>query len=134
MEDREDKKNIIIDEFYKENYNREVLEDLEQEELEFKKSIEKMNKAMNLAENVDLDLDINLDKLISQSMDILDNKRNIREKILFLLLSILILSLIVLISTIGGLKFILYFQVIIIILAPFIIIPIAKNAVVRGNR
>lgn len=134
MKDREDKKHIIIDEFYKENFNREILENLEQEELDFKRSIEKMDEAMNLVESVELELDINLDKLISDGMDILDNRRNRRERILFILLSILILSLVVLISIIGGLKFILYFQVIIITLAPFIIIPIAKTAVVRGNR
>lgn len=87
-----------------------------------------MNKAIDRIDklnDIDFDIDINISEIILKAEQVKNKRKDIREFVLFLLVSLsLILAVSILILN-GFNKIILYIEIILLVISPYIIIPAA---------
>lgn len=125
MKDSERNKNSLINEFYNESQEKTSQNTVHCEaDLEFERVLNSTAKKMDVLNEDIFDFDIDTLSIIEQGECIRENKKNKKEFILFILSSIIILSLcsIAIIKT--GPKILIISQIIIITLAPWLIIPV----------
>lgn len=125
MKNSERNKNSLIDEFYNEFQNKTSPNTVYNDaDLEFKSVLNSTAKKMDVLKEDMFDFDIYTLRIIEQGEYITENMKNKKEFILFILSSIIILTLgSIAIMKIGP-KILIISQIIIITIAPWIIIPV----------
>ena len=122
----------VIDKYYNE-LPHEAEKNMLTEE---KKISDKLNIALNKMDILKTDtstFDINILQIIEKGEMIKENKKNILEFIIFIFISLLIISALVLITFYFGEKFFVYYELLTIVLIPILIIPLAKLSQTGGE-
>lgn len=139
MKKKEALENAIIDKYYDETYDKELLNSqLSEEELKetikFQESLKKSKVKMDLIHDLDLSMDVNIMEIIQKAENINCSKKNRWEIIGFIFLAIGILSSSAFIALYIDIKYIIYFQIGMISFAPFALIPISKFIITKGGK
>lgn len=120
--------NENIDKFYNEklmSYDKVNEDDV------YINGLENMKKYMDSIKDIN-DLNFSLESIINEAVEKRERKITKRESIYFLILSAVTMTLLAMITIIVSIDFIIYLQIFMILIMPFIIIPIAlTNA--RGH-
>jgi hypothetical protein len=125
MKDSERNKNSLIDEFYNESQQKTSQNTVHCEaDLGFKSVLNSTAKKMDVLKEDMFDFDIDTLSIIEQGECIRENKKNKKEFILFILSSVIILSLCSIAIIKIGPKLLIISQVIIVTIVPWIIIPV----------
>ncbi|MBE6067946.1 MAG: hypothetical protein E7211_09675 [Clostridium lundense] len=120
--------NQNIDNFYDE----EAISYVEfQKDDVYMNSLESMKKYMDSIEDIN-HLNFSLESIIDQAIEKRESKITKKERIYFLILSTVIMTMLAIITMNVSINFIIYLQMFMILIAPFIIIPIALTKA-RGN-
>ena len=125
MKDSDKIKNSLIDEFY--NEAQEELNKNEKYSDEYREFKNKLNftvKKMDVLNEDIFDFEIDTLSIIEQGEYIKENKKAKNEFILFILSSLIILSLFAIATIKLGPKVLIVSQIIIVTIAPWIIIPV----------
>ncbi|WP_186430034.1 hypothetical protein [Clostridium sp. BSD9I1] len=120
--------NQNIDDFYNEEASSYVKF---QKDDVYMNSLGSMKKYMDSIEDIN-HLDFSLESIINQAIEKRENKITKKESIYFLILSTVIMTILAIITMNVSINFIIYLQMFMILIAPFIIIPIALTKA-RGN-
>jgi hypothetical protein len=139
MKKGEDIKNTLIDKFYNEDYDKGLLEsnsdkEAQKEILKFEAKLELTKEQMDSISDLDYNLDINIMDIISEAEEINNKKKNTWETLLFAITSLVIFSVFAALTLALGISFIIYFQVAILMLTPFMLIPICKVVITKGGK
>jgi hypothetical protein len=139
MKNGEDIKNALIDKFYNEDYDKGLLESNSDKEdqkeiLKFEAKLELTKEQMDSTSDLDYNLDINIMDIISEAEEINNKKKNTWETLLFTITSLVIFSVFAALTLALGTSFIIYFQVAIVMLTPFMLIPICKAVITKGGK
>lgn len=139
MKKKEALENAIIDKYYNETYDKELLNSqLSEKELKetikFKEGLRKSKIKMDLIQDIDLSMDINIMEIIQKAENINYIKKNRWEIIGFIFLAIGILSSIAFIALYIDIKYTIYFQIGMVTFAPFALIPISKFIITKGGK
>ncbi|MBK5241722.1 hypothetical protein [Clostridium sp.] len=125
MKDSERNKNSLIDEFYNESQEKTSQNTVNHDaDLEFRSVLNSTAKKMDVLNEDIFDFDIDTLSIIEQGECIKENWKNKKEFILFILSSIIILSLCSIATIKIGPKLLIISQVIIVTIVPWIIIPV----------
>jgi hypothetical protein len=125
MKDSERNKNSLIDEFYNESQQKPSQNTVHCEaDLEFKSVLNSTAKKMDVLNEDIFDFDIDTLSIIEQGECIRENKKNKKEFILFILFSVIILSLCSIVIIKIGPKLLIISQIIIVTIVPWLIIPV----------
>ncbi|MGH4119619.1 hypothetical protein [Clostridium sp.] len=125
MKDSERNKNSLIDEFYNESQEEASQNTLNCEaDLEFKSVLNSTAKKMDVLNEDIFDFNIDTLSIIEQGECIRESKKNKKEFILFILSSVIILSLCSIAIIKIGPKLLIISQMFIISIVPWIIIPV----------
>ncbi|MEK6263738.1 MAG: hypothetical protein N2B06_03065 [Clostridium sp.] len=125
MKDSERNKNSLIDEFYNESHEKSSQNAVHCEaDLEFKSVLNSTAKKMDVLKEDMFDFDIDTLSIIEQGECIRENKKNKKEFILFILFSVIILSLCSIVIIKIGPKLLIISQIIIVTIVPWLIIPV----------
>lgn len=128
MKDSDNIKNSLIDEFYNESKEKiDKNENYSDEYKEFKSVLNSTAKKMDLLNEDPFDFDIDTLRIIKQGEFIRENRKDNKEFILFILSSFIILSLYAMAIIKIDSKILIISQFFIIIIAPWIIIPISVS-------
>ena len=125
------RENHIIDSCYNEDFDSQDITELIDDR--FREKLEKSLEKMDSIEALDFNLDINILDIITKAETIKHKKKLRFESIAFISLCLLIISFFIFLALNVNLKFILFFEVLVSILLPLALIPIAKSAKTRGN-
>lgn len=120
--------NENIDKFYNEKL---MSYDKANEDDTYINSLENMKKYMDSVKDMN-DLDFSLESIINKGVEKRERKIIKRESIYFLILSAVTMTLLAMVTIIVSINFIIYLQLFMILIMPFIIIPIALTQA-RGN-
>jgi len=120
--------NENIDKFYNEKL---MSYDKANEDDTYINSLENMKKYMDSVKDMN-DLDFSLESIINKGVEKRERKITKRESIYFLILSAVTMTLLAMVTIIVSINFIIYLQLFMILIMPFIIIPIALTQA-RGN-
>lgn len=120
--------NQNIDDFYNEEASSYV--EFQKDDV-YMNSLEGMKKYMDSIEDIN-HLDFSLESIINQAIEKRENKITKKESIYFLILSTVIMTMLAIITMNVSINFIIYLQMFMILIAPFIIIPIALTKA-RGD-
>ncbi|KOA20626.1 hypothetical protein CLHOM_07680 [Clostridium homopropionicum DSM 5847] len=139
MNKKESIENALIDKYYNEVYGKELLNNqLSEEELKeaikFQESLKRSKEKMDLIHDLDFSMDINVMEIIQKADAINCSKKNRWEIIGFIFLALGILLSIAIIALYIDVKYILYFQLVMITFAPFALIPISKFIITKGGK
>ncbi|MGK0467368.1 hypothetical protein [Clostridium sp.] len=125
MKDAERNKNSLIDEFYNESHEKSSHNTVYSEsDLEFKSALNSAAKKIDVLKEDMFDFDIDTLNIIEKAEYIIETRKAKKEFILFILSSIIILSLCSIAVINIGPKILIISQIIIITVAPWIIIPV----------
>jgi hypothetical protein len=115
-------KNSLIDEFYNE---AEVDKTLKYSEVssEFKSKLNSTSKKMDVLNEDMFDFNIDILSMIDKGQHIRENRKSKKEFILFILCSIIVLSLFAIVIIKTDPRIFIISQIIIVTLAPWIVIP-----------
>lgn len=135
----EEIKDTLIDKFYHEGSDDKLLESITDEEaqkemMKFGGKLEDAKEKMDSLLYIDYSMDISIMDIINEAEEINNKKKNKWETVLFLLLSTAIFSILGLLTLGLGTKFIIYFQLAIVMLTPFMLIPICKAVLTKGGK
>ena len=148
MNEKEKLINTLIDKRYNEAYDINLLNKARNEERinendnTLDKSVDlevlenKMNSALekiDLADNIDFNINIDTLKIIKQAEQIAAKKNSFKENIYFIITSILMLSAFSIIFLKLGVKFVIYFQLVLVFIMPWSLIPLAKYSLRRNH-
>jgi len=126
MKDSERNKNSLIDEFYNESQEKISPNTVHCEaDLEFKSVLNSTAKKMDILNEDMFDFDIDTLSIIEQGECIREHKKANIEFILFILSSFTMLAVYALLIIKLGPKILIISQIFIVIIAPWIIIPIS---------
>lgn len=120
--------NKNIDDFYKEeilSYDKFEIDNA------YTNSLGSMKEYMDGIKEIDY-LDLSLETVINEAFEKRTVKINKKENIYFLVLSSIVMILIITIAMSISINFIIYLQIFMILIMPFIIIPVALIEA-RGN-
>lgn len=127
-------KNSLIDEFYNESQEKTYKNtEYSEVDLEFKSVLNSTAKKMDVLNENIFDFDIDTLSIIEQGECIKENRKNKKEFILFILSSIIILSLCAIAIIKLGPKLLIMSQIIIVTLVPWIVIPVLAIKRRRGE-
>ncbi|WP_026883993.1 hypothetical protein [Clostridium akagii] len=132
MNEKEKLINALIDKHYNEDYDINLL-NKSNDESKFENKIDSTLEKMDLANSVDFNFDIDTLNIIQTAVQIQTKRNSIKENIFFLMSSILILSLLSIIFIKFGIKFLIYFQLFLIFIMPWSLIPLSKHALRRNE-
>lgn len=132
MNEKEKLINALIDKHYNEDYDINLL-NKSNDEAKFENKIDSTLEKMDLANSVDFNLDIDTLNIIQTAAQIQTKKNSFKENICFIMSSILILSLFSIVFIKFGIKFLIYFQLFLIFIMPWSLIPLSKHALRRNE-
>ncbi|AGK96349.1 hypothetical protein [Clostridium pasteurianum] len=148
MNEKEKLINTLIDKRYNEAYDINLLNKAKNEEQinenndTLDKSVnleafeDKMNSALekiDLVDNIDFNINIDTLKIIEQAEQIGAKKNSFKENIYFIITSILILSAFSIVFLKLGIKFVIYFQIVLAFIMPWSLIPLTKYSLRRNH-
>ncbi len=148
MNEKEKLINTLIDKHYNEDYDINLLNRLKNhEQLNLNNStldksmnvttlenkIDDALEKMDLANSIDFKFDIDTLNIIQTAAQIQTKRNSFKENICFIMSSILILSLFSIVFIKFGMKLLIYFQLILIFIMPWSLIPLAKHALRRNE-
>jgi len=124
MKDSDKIKNSLIDEFYNEPHEK-ISESIvcSEADLEFKSKLKLASNKMDVLDEDIFDFHIDTLSIIEQGEQIREVRKSKKEFILFILSSIIILSLFAISIIKIGFNLLIISQIIIITIAPWIVIP-----------
>lgn len=126
MKDFDKIKNVLIDEFYNEAQEKvDKNEEYSDGYKEFKSTLNSTAKKMDVLNQDIFDFDIDTLSIIDQGECIRENRKARKEFILFILSSFIILSVYAIAIISLGYKILIISQIFIVIILPWIIIPIS---------
>jgi hypothetical protein len=123
--DSEKIKNSLIDEFYDEA--EEIMDEklkTSEEYMEFRSKLSSTGEKMAVLDEDFFDFEIDTLSIIEQGESIRENQKDKKEFILFILSSFILLSLLAIAVMKIGSKILIISQIVMIILTPWVIIPI----------
>ena len=132
MNEKEKLINALIDKHYNEDYDIKLL-NKSNDESKFENKINSTLEKMDLANSVDFNFDIDTLNIIQTAVQIQTKRNSFKENICFIMSSILILSFFSIIFIKSGIKFLIYFQLFLIFIMPWSLIPLAKHALRRNE-
>ena len=132
MNEKEKLINALIDKHYNEDYDIKLL-NKSNDESKFENKIDSTLEKMDLANSVDFNFDIDTLNIIQTAAQIQTKRNSFKENICFIMSSILILSLFSIVFIKFGIKFLIYFQLFLIFIMPWSLIPLAKHALRRNE-
>lgn len=132
MNEKEKLINALIDKHYNEDYDIKLL-NKSNDESKFENKIDSTLEKMDLANSVDFNFDIDTLNIIQTAAQIQTKRNSFKENICFIMSSILILSLFSIVFIKFGMKFLIYFQLFLIFIMPWSLIPLAKHALRRNE-
>jgi len=132
MNEKEKLINALIDKHYNEDYDIKLL-NKSNDESKFENKIDSTLEKMDLANSVDFNFDIDTLNIIQTAAQIQTKRNSFKENICFIMSSILILSLFSIVFIKSGIKFLIYFQLFLIFIMPWSLIPLAKHALRRNE-
>jgi len=112
----------IIDSYYNELSEKDTNLDTNNDSINISDKLNAVSEKLDSINDIDFDLDVNILSIIQNAEDIKVKKKNKYETLTFLLTSFVILSSLSLFVIASGFKSLIYFQVLITTLMPFIII------------
>lgn len=118
--------NNVIDKYYNEDYNNEILEENPEESLEFESNLHVMKDKLEFTED-NLDLSVNILENIVKAEEIILRKKERSEIFYFLISSVLLFGLITITSIINP-NFIKVY-LFIAVTSPLALIPIALKSI-----
>ncbi|MBM7869168.1 hypothetical protein JOC70_000637 [Clostridium pascui] len=121
--------NQNIDDFYNEEASSYV--EFQKDDV-YINSLESMKKYMDSIEDIN-HLNFSLESIINQAIEKKEGKITKEESIYFLILSTVIMTILAIITMNVNINFIIYLQMFMILIPPFIIIPIALTRARRNN-
>ncbi|WP_315114705.1 hypothetical protein [uncultured Clostridium sp.] len=98
------------------------------------KDFEKMKEFMDILTNDNFDISLNVEEIMEKGMAIKEKRNRIKDNLLFVSLAFALLLGVFSLTFIWGIEFIIYSQIIIMVLAPFIVLPITKNLLLKEDR
>lgn len=136
MKKNQDIKDDIIDKYYNEKYDENLLKsDLNKDNLSevenFEKKLKRSGEKMDSISDMDFNLDINMMDIIIKAEEINYKKKSKRETVYFILAALGILSILAVTTVFLEVRHILYLQIGFVVVAPLIIIPIVRAALKR---
>lgn len=139
QESKEKIEDSIIDKFYEEEYDGRLLNfELQQNKLkdaiDFEKKLSLSKNKMDLISDMNFNLDISIMDIINQAEEINNKKKSKLEMVMFILVASMIFCAFGTVAIFLDIKYIIYFQIIMMTLAPFILIPISKSVLTKGGR
>ena len=132
MNEKEKLINALIDKHYNEDYDIKLL-NKSNDESKFENKIDSTLEKMDLANSVDFNFDIDTLNIIQTAAQIQTKRNSFKENICFIMSSILILSLFSIVFIKFGINFLIYFQLFLIFIMPWSLIPLAKHALRRNE-
>ncbi|QGU95890.1 hypothetical protein GOM49_13015 [Clostridium bovifaecis] len=142
MKMREDKEKIrdsIIDKFYEEDYDEGLLNlALQQSNSEdityFEKKLSLSKNKMDLISDTDFNLDINIIDIINEAEEINNKRKGRLETGMFIFVALMLFCAFGAITIFLDIRYIIYFQITMVTIAPFILIPISKAVLTKGGK
>lgn len=136
MKKNRDIKDHIIDRYYGEEYDKDLLKaDLNRDNLseieKFEEKLKRSGEKMDSISDMDFDLDTNIMDIIVKAEEINYKKKSKRETLYFILAALGILGILAVATVFLEVKYILYLQIGFIAVAPLIIVPIVRSALKR---
>lgn len=136
MKKNRDIKDNIIDRYYNEEYDEDLLKaDLNRDNLseieKFEEKLKRSGEKMDSISDMDFDLDTNIMDIIVKAEEINYKKKSKRETLYFILAALGILGILAVATVFLEVKHILYLQIGFIAVAPLIIVPIVRAALKR---
>ncbi|MGY0372907.1 hypothetical protein [Clostridium sp. JNZ J1-5] len=136
MKKNRDIKDHIIDKYYGEEYDKDLLKaDLNRDNLseieKFEEKLKRSGEKMDSISDMDFDLDTNIMDIIVKAEEINYKKKSKRETLYFILAALGILGILAVATVFLEVKHILYLQIGFIAAAPLIIVPIVRAALKR---
>jgi|GEM_PF-1162961 hypothetical protein len=140
--------NTLIDKHYNESYDINLLnQSRNQEQVDvnnntvdkavdtagFESKMDGALEKMDLADNIDFNINIDTLKIIEQASQIQAKRNSFKENVCFIITSILILSVFSVVFINIGIKFLIYFQLILFFIMPWSLIPLSKHALRRSE-
>lgn len=126
----------LIDKHYNEAYDLNFIKRAEEENIDVEELENKINTStakIDLLDDINFNFNIDTLNIIAQADEIKNKRVSIKENIYFILTSIVILFLVSTVSLILGIKFLIYFEIAVISIMPWALIPLAKYSL-RGQR
>ena len=133
MKDITHREHDFIDNYYDELHENNFTPKEENEFLEYKEKLNTSLEKMNIINDSECDLDINILEIINMAEEIKLRKRNKLETFSFVALSLLILLAGVFLVLSFNIKYLVYIEIIITSLFPFLLIPLAIYSENRGD-
>ena len=98
-----------------------------------KNEISKMEEFMNVISQDPFQINLDVEDIIEKGLNAKENRRR-RENIVFLSISLCILIFLLSLCIIFGIKYLVYFQLSMFLMAPIILIPISKKIIMEGSK
>ncbi|GAA0723447.1 hypothetical protein GCM10008905_16070 [Clostridium malenominatum] len=97
------------------------------------KEIDKMEEFMSILSEDQFQIDLDIEDIIENALNIMESRKKRRENLLFIGISFCIIVLLYSIFFILGIRYMVYFQVFMLLIGPIIIIPISKSRITEGS-
>jgi len=133
MKDNTHKENDFIDEYYNELPKNSYTAKEENEFLEYKNKLNASLEKMDIINDGEYDLNVNILGIVNMAEEIKTKKRNKVETFCFISLSLLILLIAMFLVLSFNIKYLVYIEILIVSLFPFLLIPIAIYSKNRGD-
>lgn len=133
MKGNTNRENVFIDKYYNELPENNITAKEESEFLEYKNKLDASLIKMNILNENKCDLDINILEIINMAEEIKLKKRNKMETISFISLSLLILLVGLSLALSVNIKYLIYLEIIISSILPFLLILLAIYSKSRGD-
>lgn len=119
----------LIDKYYNEDFDKKYTDDDK-----FYNEIDESLDKMNVIKDIDCDMDIDISEIIESAETIKNKRKRIIENIAFAIISIIIFSAFAFTAASNGMKFIVIYEITIITLIPFTLIPISMIELKGGKQ
>jgi hypothetical protein len=123
----------FIDKYYNELPGNNFTTKEETEFMEYKNKLEASLEKMDIINDRECDLDINILEIVNMADEIKLRKRNKVENLAFIALSLLILLTGVFLVLSFNIKYLVYIEIVITSLFPFLLISLAIYSKARGD-
>lgn len=121
-------RDAMIDKYYNEDFDKGCIDDAE-----FNKELNESLDKMKAIDDIDCKMDIDILDIIEKAEVMKDKKKKTIENTLFIVVSLSIFAIFALAAVLEGTKFIVIYQLVIVTLMPFVLIPISISKVKEGS-
>ena len=119
----------LIDKYYNEDFDKRCIDNDK-----FNNELNESLCKMKVIQDIDCDMDINISEIIESAETIKYKRKKVIENIVFMVVSIAMLAIFTFTAVFKGMKFIIIYEMAIVTLMPFVLIPISMMEVKGGSR